>query len=551
MKPKLKLIILLFGISLVLPLIGTSQGYYWVAFTDKSGTSYCLDRPEEFLSARALTRRSNQSIPIDSLDIPVNSHYIDSVLQWGLQLVHSSKWLNGITVKCEDESFPKEVLQYSFVDSVEYTKPLNVLKSGKSKFVELSSDEKDAVDTSLYGLSVYQTGLLNGQFLHNLEYKGAGKVIAVLDAGFLNADDYVSFDSLWHNNRILGVRDFVNPDSDIYSEHYHGTSVLSCMGGNVPGQLIGTAPEASFWLLRSEDDDSEYLIEEDNWVVAAEFADSVGADIINSSLGYYEFHDSSMDHTYGDMDGNTTRVTMAANVAVSRGILVFSSAGNEGNNDWKYLIAPSDGDLVIGVGATNKFGFAASFSSRGPAADGDVKPNLAAVGWKTYLQLSYGPLGFSNGTSFSSPVLAGIAACLWQARPNSTAIEIKNALEKSAHQYNNPDSILGYGIPNMKTAYTLLGGTLVENPKSIEWNVYPNPFSDVLEIVSPINSSTQEVYFSLHSIDGRMIRQWENSGDNRYKLEGLDYLQSGTYLLNIRTNWGTETIVLIKTSTDG
>ncbi|MCG6190417.1 S8 family serine peptidase [Maribellus maritimus] len=550
MKNKLPVftLLLLFAVNGI-----KAQDFYWVAFSDKSNTAYSLENPEEYLSERAIQRRKVQNILIDSLDLPVNQEYISQIIRPGVSLVHSSKWLNGITVKVEIDSFEQVALSFPFVTEVQLTKPALMVKSTVNKF-----DEPDAwrdnlpVDTSWYGPSVYQTGLLNGQYLHQLDYFGEGKQIAVLDGGFLNADIYPAFDSLWINNRILGNRDFVNDSSDFFQTNYHGMSVLSCMGGFVPGELIGTAPEASYWLIRSEEEGSEYIIEEDNWVAAAEFADSVGADIINSSLGYYEFDDTITNHTYADMDGKTTRVTRAANIAFSRGMLVINSAGNEGNTQWKYIIAPSDGDNVIGVGATNKFGFASNFTSYGPASDGDIKPNLSAVGWSTYLVNSNGNLGYSSGTSFSSPVLAGMIACLWQANPTASAQEIKDALEQSAHLYDSPDSLLGYGIPDMKIARQILDPTLVYNVteqnrnENSNWQVAPNPFAGNFLIQNTGKIQNQTIHISIFSADGRLLLKEERETATQISLNNLQSLPPGLLILRIDSDTGSESVKLSK-----
>ncbi len=376
--------------------------------------------------------------------------------------------------------FQSKVLQLPFVKEVQLTKPDITVKSAFNKFNDFEGDDNVLIDTSLYGLSVYQIGLMNGQFLHNQNYKGQGMQIAVLDGGFYHADEYPAFDSLWANNQILGTRDFVDPTVSFFQTNYHGMSVLSCMGGNIPGQLIGTAPKASYWLIRSEDTDTEYLVEEDNWVAAAEFADSAGCDIISTSLGYYTFNDASMNHTYADMDGKTTRVTKGANIAFSRGMLVFASAGNEGTYSWKHIIAPADGDDVIAVGAVNRDSVAAPFTSLGPASDGDVKPNVSAVGWNTYLETNNGDLGHLSGTSFSAPVMAGMAACLWQMYPDATARNVKNIIEMSCNKYNNPDSVVGYGIPDMaKAGFEMISDLpIITVTSSGKWIAYPNPVTE-------------------------------------------------------------------------
>jgi serine protease AprX len=522
------------------------QDYFWVSFTDKNNTEYSINKPEEFLSDRSIQRRIKQNIPIDSLDLPINANYIDSILSIGVELVHGSKWLNGITVKGEVADFQNEVQKISFVDEVQLSKPAQTTKSAFNKFYETSSEDTVPIDTSMYGESMRQTALLNGQFLHQ-NYNGEGIQIAVLDAGFYKADEYASFDSLWTNDQILGVKDFVDPDSDIFTTSSHGMSVLSTMGGNVPGELIGTARKASYWLLRSEDMATEYIIEEDNWIAAAEFADSVGVDIINSSLGYYKFDDPETDHSYSDMDGRTTRVTRGANIAASRGILVFSSAGNEGEKAWKYIIAPSDGVNVIGVGATFRFGHAAYFTSFGPASDGAIKPNIAAMGVDTWLQLSNGDLGPANGTSFSSPVMAGMAACLWQANPNATAVDIKNALEQSASQYSNPDSLLGYGVPDMKLADLILEpliSTITKKKK--EWSIYPNPIGDYLVLQKTESNSLEEIFVEIYSSDGRLLRNWKKYGSQKIVLSGLQRLPAGLLVLKINSSASSQAIKLYK-----
>lgn len=538
----------LFALLLLLPSLQLkSQDYFWVAFTDKNNSALSLAAPSDFLSERAIQRREKQNIAIDSLDLPVNSNYISEVLELGVGFVHASKWLNGITVKAEKDSFATKALQLPFVKEIQRTKTTLATKSAFNKFNEPSGDDI-FIDASVYGSSVFQTATLNGQFLHNQGFKGEGVHIAILDAGFLNADTYPAFDSLWANGQILGTFDFVNPNDDFFNTHYHGMSVLSCIGGNVPGSLIGTATEASFWLLRSEEDVSEFIIEEDNWVAAAEFADSVGCDIINSSLGYYHFDDPGTNHTYKDMNGKTTRVTRGANIAASRGMLVFSSAGNEGNKPWKYIIAPADGDEVIGVGAVGKDSVPAYFTSYGPASDYDIKPNVSAVGFNTFLQLSNGTLGFANGTSFSSPVMAGMAASLWQSHPNATAFEIKMALENSAHLFENPTALSGYGIPDIKRAWTLLMNlNASRNEAANQWLVYPNPFSGYLVLQKNNSPLQHEVEIDIYSIDGRLLRKWQKPDAPKIELQNISSLPNGILLMKISSANHTEIIKLSKT----
>jgi len=520
--------------------------YYWVGFTDKNDSPWSLSMPEAYLSERAIQRRKDQNIPIDSLDLPVNSTYTMQVIQLGAKFIHSSKWLNGITVQALSEDFAEHVHELPFVREVQMTKRASTTKRAVDKFAEPEAFRKMLeIDTTMYGESAWQVAQLNGQFLHNQDFRGEGIHIAVLDAGFLHADRFSAFDSLWANGLILGTKDFVFDGQDFFETHYHGMSVLSIMGGNVPGKLIGTAPRASYWLIRTEDTGSEYLIEEDNWAAAAEFADSAGVDIINSSLGYFTFDDPGMNHTYADMDGNTTRVTRAANIAVSRGMLVFSSAGNEGRegNSWKYIIAPSDGDSVIGVGATNKEGVPAPFTSHGPAYGGAVKPNVSAVGWNTILQRSNGTIGTGNGTSFSSPVMAGTAACLWQANPQATASQLKQAIEQSAHLFSNPDSLLGYGIPDMKIADKILKSAILEKwANNTNWLVYPNPATDYLVLQKNSAASSKMVKLAFYTVDGKLVRREEKPDASKIMVQNLQSLPSGLLILHIVSDDAAEAV---------
>jgi len=527
-----------------------AQEYYWVGFSDKKDTPFSLSSPEEYLSERAIQRRIRQNITIDSLDLPANRNYIDEVVKIGATFIHSSKWLNGITIKAEIDSFAIQVSKLPFVKEVQLTKG-PVKKSAIQKFNETSEVENFPIDNSLYGPSVYQTSILNGQFLHNQNYRGQGMQIAVLDGGFYNADKYAAMDSLWADKQILGTKDFVDPTVDFYQTHYHGMSVLSCMGGNVPGKLTGTAPKASYWLIRSEDTGSEFLIEEDNWVAAAEFADSAGVDIINSSLGYYNFDNAEMNHPFEEMDGKTTRVTRGANIAASKGILVFSSAGNEGNNvgenAWKNIVAPSDGEKVIGVGAVNKDSVPAGFTSQGPAYGGKTKPNVTALGWNTYLQKSDGTFGFLNGTSFSSPVMAGMAACSWQSQPLATAEQVKKAIEMSAHIYENPNDLMGFGIPDMHRAWQLLQNLSTSTSEiSKQWTAFPNPVSDVLILQKNSNHFQNEINIEIYTIEGKLVKQWIKPDANRIEIRDLASLPKGILLLKISTDKSSETIKLSK-----
>ena len=542
------LIIALLGLfsTLILTAQDAAPDSYWIQLKDKKGTPYKISQPETFLSQRSIDRRMRQHILIDETDLPVSPDYLDSLRNRGLEIVHTSKWLNGATVRTADTTLIKKIATLPFVNLVQLTKPANVLKSVSNKF----SDE--VVNTEYnpenYGNAIDQLAQLNGQYLHRQGFRGKGIQIAILDAGFLNVNTIEAFDSLRNSNRLLGTRDFVDPTSDIYNQNYHGMSVLSCMGGNIPGSLIGTAPDASFYLLRSEDVSSEYLIEEDNWVAAAEYADSLGVDVINSSLGYTLFNDSLMNHSFADLNGKTTRVTQAANMAFQKGILVFNSAGNEANKSWKRIIAPSDGENVIAVAAVDKDGLRASFSSVGPAFGGAIKPNVAAMGSGTTLVTSNGTIGYSSGTSFSSPVLAGMGACLLQSNPYAGAKMAKLAIERSASQYDKPDSLLGFGIPDFEKAdkYLKVNSANKLKDKS-SWTVSPNPFSESIFLRNLNTVNNKNYLISIYNLQGICLWQSTFNSEETIILKNLANLPQGFLILSIRSGETEERIKLIKT----
>jgi hypothetical protein len=370
---------------------------------------------------------------------------------------------------------------------------------------------------------------------------GQGIVIAVLDGGFLAVDYMEAFDSLYMNDRILGVWDFVSRTSNVYQGSSHGTAVLSTMGCNLPGELVGTAPEASYYLVRTEDTGSEYLIEEYNWASGAEYADSVGADVINSSLSYKTFDDPNQDHSYDDMDGNTAPCTIAADRAMSRGMIVVNSAGNDGNDPiWPYVGAPADGDSVFTIGAVNADGEYVGFSSIGPTIDGRIKPNFCAQGSQSVVASTNGGTTTSSGTSFSSPISAGMVACLWQFDLNMTNMDVLEAIQMSGTQANDPDDLMGYGIPNFGVAALISGGFDTGNiSEPNEIDVFPNPFNDEIRIAynSP---DTHSVSIELYDIAGKLLYSKKNInrkyGFNYFHVDGLQKLNYGIYFLRIYSN---------------
>ncbi|MBP6334874.1 MAG: S8 family serine peptidase [Bacteroidia bacterium] len=518
---------------------------FFIRFTDKNNSLFSISTPQDFLSQKAIIRRTNQNIAVVSSDLPVNSLYIDSVTAIGATILSKSKWLNGVTIEC-DSSILQNIIALPFVSNATQVRRMakHIDRPEKKSTVNpmpyIASPAMMRVQGFDYGSSFNQIHLMNGEYLHDQGFSGEGMTIAVLDAGFFSVDQLAAFDSIRSSNRILGSWDFVDDEPSVYEDNSHGMSVLSCIAGNVPGQLIGTAPRASFWLLRSEDAATEYIIEEYNWVAAAEFADSVGADLITSSLGYTTFDDSTMSHTYADMNGNTAPSSIGADIAASKGMLILTSAGNSGNNTWYYISAPSDGDSVLSVAAVDEFGFKASFSSWGPSSDGDVKPNIAAKGAQTTVADAGGGISTSNGTSFACPVLAGSAACLWQAHPDKTNMEIFDAIQQSANYYLTPGDSLGYGIPNFIVADLLLGGTMIERPDGDELiGVYPNPFDENIEVKFFSGVSQQldiEVLDGLGRLVSKQLAEINRGMMNTVKLAPFSNLQQGIYFMRITTS---------------
>ena len=461
-------------------LIAQSPAKYWVQFTDKEGSPYSIERPEEFLSPRAIENRKFFNIGINEADIPVNQHYITTImsLDSGMMLFTKSKWLNGITVYSQIDSIQTMIEQLPFVKHCEktitmknpenhYSVPFYYAPKGAPKVIEpASNDELD------YGKGAEQLKINNIHWLHRMGFKGEGMIMMVMDAGFQNADTIRHFRKIFEENRILGGRNFVLPENSIYRKDSHGTAVFSCIAANIPGELIGSAPHVMAYFAVTEDSRTENVVEEDNWVAGIEWADSLGCKVLNSSLGYTKFDDTLRKRSFKDLNGETSRASMAATIAASKGMIVCNSAGNSGEKSWKYIGSPADAKDILAVGAVNAQGEKASFTSLGPTADRRIKPDAVAVGEKTWVGNSLGKTVHANGSSFSSPLIAGMVACLWQAFPNKTNYEIMEAVRKSGALYSEPDKALGYGITDFMKAYNLLLQPDLNFPENIVFNSF-------------------------------------------------------------------------------
>jgi serine protease AprX len=519
---------------------------YWVQFTDKGNNTYTIGNPSAYLSPRALQRRTNMGIAIDSTDLPCSPMYVAGVAATGATVHAQSKWLNGVIVIADSA-------QMLLVDALPYVANsgfISLRTSGGEdvKFAEetfsddaTSNQRQGNVESTMlsYGQAFDQANQIGAVCLHNAGYTGAGMVIAVIDAGFRDVDVHPMFDSLRTNGQILGTWDFVVGDTSVYEDNSHGAMVLSCIGGNMPGTHVGTAPHADFWLLRSEEAATEYISEEYWWSCAAEYADSVGADLINSSLGYTQFDDPAQNHTYADMNGNVAPSTRAADFAASRGIVVVNSAGNSGQNPWFYIGAPADADSILAVGAVDVNGVIAGFSSHGPTSDGDIKPDACARGESASIVDLGGTVQFGNGTSFASPVLCGAVACLMQAHPTQTNMTIVNTVRQAGSMFANPDSSYGFGIPDLCAANLFLSGsTFVPGNDDTMLSIGQNPFTTSLSFTLYV-AEDQDIVVRMYDMQGKLVvAQYMFAAGgalNYYSVQDLGTVADGAYVLQVTT----------------
>lgn len=495
--------------------------YFFVQFKDKNNTPYSLDNPAAYLSSKSIQRRSEQQIAIDSTDLPVNATYINQVVNQGVSFHSSSKWMNGITVITNDSSLMGLIRPLSFVKRVEYTgkiltaQPAPALRTKRMDPEDAQEFEHDVepVYELEYGYAAAQLNQLNGKALHDMGYTGKDILIGVLDAGFRNVDTNPAFDSLRIQNRLSGIKSIIDPSVNVYQEDTHGANVLSIMAGNLPGQFVGVAPHASYWLIQTEYVPTEYMVEVDFWVRGLEFADSLGVDVINSSLGYTEFDDISMNFTYADMNGQVSRASRAAYLASRKGIIVCTSAGNDGDKTWKYIGSPADADGILTVGAVNTSGTIAAFSSFGPTADSRIKPEVCATGWGTvYVNLN-GDVVTGNGTSYSSPIITGLVACYLQYckehLPQSYSVDlIRQHIINSTDRFSSPDNQYGYGIPDFQqvlyqTATNNRFELQAEFPVKLKYLAETGEIS----IIKQPTSENQELLLQIFTPTGKIIHQ--------------------------------------------
>jgi serine protease AprX len=497
---------------------------YLIHLRDKKNNGFNLSDPSAFLSEKSVQRRLKQHIAVDSTDLPVTAAYADSLLEIpSLQILSKSRWFNQLLISVTDTAVLQTIRSFPFVL---YPEPVNNLQSKKITG-PVSINKQETISSVLktdysnmatgilsyykYGSSFSQIHIHHGDYLHDLGYHGESMTIAILDNGFNNYLTNPAFDSLRLNHRIIGSYDFVNRKISVNEEEVHGAYCFSILASNIPDLFIGSAPAADYWLFKTEDDLSESPVEEQNWVIAAEFADSVGADLISTSLGYAYFDDPKFDLNYSERNGHSSLISQAANLAVGKGMIVAAAAGNDGsqNSEKKYVSCPADADSVYAVGAVDVNNQTGSFSSWGPNGSGQVKPDGVSVGVGTQFIGTDGNLSAGNGTSFATPNLAGLMACLWQAFPEFSSHEILTAVRQSSDKFISPDNRKGYGLPDFEKAYQALIQKRMGTPNTLagnEWiHVYPVPFyNNIFILLRP--SVSGEATLQLLDISGKIIQ---------------------------------------------
>jgi serine protease AprX len=513
---------------------------YWVSFKDKKDNPYSIFHPQEYLSARAIERRSRFGISIDESDLPVNPQYLEPILIKGFKIHATSRWLNGVAIITESASTnPEDLKSFEFVKDVfpiGFKKKAQAAKAIGPRDYQKTYKTKD----NYYGLGKNQINMLKGEYLHKMGYQGQDIHIAILDGGFEGMPETPGFDSLFVNGQILGTHDFVEGDDYVFESSAHGRNVASCMVGNMPFLFVGTAPKAKYYLFKTEDVKEEYWLEEYNWVAAIERADQLGVDVVNSSLGYYDFDDNDMDYGYADIDGKTSAMTRAASIASQKGMLVVISAGNEGNKKWKHITVPGDADNVLTVGAVDRDGYHARFSSYGFEERSIIKPNvmargaIAVVAAKKRYDTSY-----SNGTSFAAPIMAGMVSSLWQAFPEYNNMEIIHTLENNGHYKDKPDNVYGYGVPDFLAVYKSLRKSVVELQADQLYYYHLTNEKKHLDIFMA-NVDAYKALVTLHNTTGELLHQEETLFKTKSDKElwyqtipNWENLPNGVYFLTI------------------
>jgi len=518
-----------------------SQVKYWVLLINKNGTPFSISNPSAFLTQKSVDRRTTYNIPMSESDLPVNPSYINQVENVpNVTVLYASKWLNGLVVSIPNKTLAINALaavnSFSFVvDTMRVKKyRLNIKEPVNSNPQEDIQSFRMAANTGgayKYGGSYWQNKQLNVISLHENGYRGQGMTIAVMDAGFSGVDTHPVFDSLRNRGGILGTRNFADGGTNVYLGSNHGTAVLSCIAGNKPGRILGSAPLANFWLFRTEEA-AETISEEYNWVRAAEFADSVGADIFTTSLGYTEFDNGMENHTYSTLTGRKAPMSIAANLAARKGVFVLNAAGNEGAGSWRYISVPGDADSICTVGAIDSLDIVGSFSSVGPTYDGRIKPELVARGIGSWISDGYFDGFPGNGTSFATPVLAGAVACFWQAHLSYNNMKVLDTLKKTANNAASPNNSRGWGLPKL-----FFTARPIKPLKPFDFTPFIDPVTSRLSI-NLTEAGYEFIKIEVFDLAGKILIS-ASATTTRIEID-LPTLVEGIYIVRVKTSQGTK-----------
>ena len=509
-------------LSILLGIISTiawSQDYYLIHLKPKNNTASYFNNPTSMLTQKALDRRLNRNINVDDKDVPIDASIIQQIKNLNLTYVGSSKWLNNVMVAIDNEDVKNQVQNLSFVQTVQPLFNDNFAprhNHNPSKFQEFNA----RLTNFDYGYSSSFIDQLNLSPIHQAGYTAQNILIGVIDSGFPGVDFIDAFAALRNENRIIDSKNFVNSNS-IYDMHSHGTVVLATMAAKVNGSFVGSAPDANYALYVSEDASQETPKELMYWIQAAERADSIGVDVINTSLGYTTFDDDRYDFTYDDMDGNTTLISKGAKIAASRGIFLLNAMGNDGANDWHYVSAPADVAEMFSIGAIDLNLNPAYFTSFGPNSANKNKPNVSALGVSTPTYSPNGNITYSNGTSLASPVLAGAVASLMSAAPTMPLDELKLLIENAGHLYPVYDVQLGFGVPNFGVILEALKSNELEKNR---FKIYPNPSSNYFKVDADLDIKN----IQLLSLIGQVVKEVKDKDTLEVK-----NVAKGIYILKI------------------
>ncbi|MCH2490959.1 MAG: S8 family serine peptidase [Flavobacteriales bacterium] len=531
------IIILLFLVSIG----GYAQEDALVFFTDKENVDASIANPITILTQEAIDRKQLHNVPIDERDVPVTESYITQLKNTAGITVHAkSKWMNAAYVRGSLSNI-QDLTNLTFVAGVEFLdKSLNF--SAPAQTTTSKFEQESRIDYN-YGDATNQTEMIAVDFLHELDFTGEDMVVAFMDSGFPNIDTNPAFSEMISEGRLLGTYDFAERQIDVDGTGSHGSLTLSNAAGLLNGSFVGTAPEASYYLFRTEFAPSENPVEEAWWVEALERSDSLGVDVVNTSLGYQDYDDEDYTHSYSDLDGQTTIAARGANHAFDKGMLLVTSAGNDGDNSFVFAGTPGDAPGILTIGAVDSQEDYAFFSSIGPTVDGRVKPDVMAQGLGAAVVDQNGNVTSANGTSFSSPIMAGAVASLWQSRPETPNYQLMQIIRESAHLFENPTDQMGYGIPNFEAAYnalTLLG--VEEQLKAQQFAIYPNPIKDKINVSFP--QGAEEAVFTLYNVLGELLVR--KAITNVKNTINVSELSTGVYIANIRSNNQTTSYKLIK-----